>query len=166
MREYETLYILRSDLSDDAIGQVNDRLTGVLDREGAKILKCHNMGKKKLAFEVAKNPKGIFMQMSFLSEPTVIKEFERNMRMIEQVVRYQTIKMFDVVDVDKRLAKQAAEDRERAAAEAERKAKQEAAEAEARKRAEAELAVRQAAEQKRQEAEEEKAQDVEKEKED
>ena len=117
-REYETLYILRPDMADDAMIQVNNRLKDVLDREGAKVLKCAVWGKKRLAFEVAKAPKGIFVQMLFLSEPTVVREFERNLRMLEPVVRYQTIRMADNVDVDKRLAEQAAEDQAKATADA------------------------------------------------
>ncbi len=139
MREYETLLILKPDLSDNDIGQINDRLQGVLEREGAQFLKCDIWGKKRLAFEVAKNPKGVFVQMCYLSSPTVITEFERNLRMIEPVVRYQTVRIGEVEDVEKRLAEQAVENR--ATAEAKARAEAEAKireEADAKARAEAE----------------------------
>ncbi|MBW2700230.1 MAG: 30S ribosomal protein S6 [Deltaproteobacteria bacterium] len=140
MREYETLLILKPDLSDNDIGQINDRLQGVLEREGAQFLKCDIWGKKRLAFEVAKNPKGVFVQMCYLSAPSVITEFERNLRMIEPVVRYQTVRIGEVEDVEKRLAEQAVENR--ATAEAKARAEAEAKireEADAKARAEAEV---------------------------
>ena len=139
MREYETLLILKPDLSDNEIGQINDRLKGVLEREGAQFLKCDIWGKKRLAFEVAKNPKGVFVQMCYLSFPSIISEFERNLRMIEPVVRYQTVRIGEVEDVEKRLAEQAVENR--ATAEAKARAEAEAKireEADAKARAEAE----------------------------
>ena len=129
MREYETLFVIKPDSSDDAMKQVQTRLEGVLDKEGAKLLRYNIWGKKKLAFEVAKNPKGIMVQLQFLSPPTCIRELERNLRLIEPVVRYQTIKVAEQVDVEKRIAEQEAEDRARTAAEAEAKAREEAREA-------------------------------------
>jgi small subunit ribosomal protein S6 len=120
MREYETLYIVRPDLADENIAQLNERLTGVLAREGAKILRLDVWGKKKLAFEVKKNPKGIYFHLKYLGPPHVVTEFERNLRMIEPVIRYQTIKIAENVDVDKRIREQEAEDKARAASEEKR----------------------------------------------
>ena len=154
LREYETIYILKPDIADDAMSNVQERLTDVMDKQGAKVLRFNVWGKKKLAFEVAKNPKGIYVQLSFLSGPDAIKEIERNLRLIEPVVRYQTIKVADAVDVDKRLAEQAAEDRARAEAEARAKAD---AEARAQAEAEAEAAVAAAAAKKAESAASEEA---------
>jgi small subunit ribosomal protein S6 len=122
MREYETLYILRPDLAEDAIGKVNERLTGVLDREGAKVLRLNVWGKKKLAYEVKKNPKGVYIHLSYLSQPSVVSEFERNLRMLEPVIKYQTVRIAENVDVDKRVAEQEAQDRARTAAETQKPA--------------------------------------------
>lgn len=141
LREYETIYILKPDIADDAMSTVQERLSDVMDKQGAKILRFNVWGKKKLAFEVAKNPKGVYVQLSFLAGPDAIKEIERNLRLIEPVVRYQTIKVAETVDVDKRLAEQAAEDQARADAEAKAKA-----EAEAKAEADAEAAAKAKAE--------------------
>jgi small subunit ribosomal protein S6 len=129
LREYETLFILRPDLTDEATLQINERLKGVLDREGARLLKCNVWGKRKTAFEVKKQPKGIYVQLCFLSAPGSIREVERNLRMLEPVIRYQTIKVAEEVDVEKRLAQQEAEDRAQAEAEAKARAEAEARQA-------------------------------------
>lgn len=156
LREYETIYILKPDIADEAMSTVQERLTDVIDKQGAKILRFNVWGKKKLAFEIAKNPKGVYVQLSFLAGPSAIKEIERNLRLIEPVVRYQTIKIADAVDVEKRLAEQATEDHARAEAEAKAKAD---AEARALADAEAAAAVAKASEEKAAEdrAKEEKA---------
>jgi len=126
LREYETIYILRPDMPEDGMAQVNDRLSGILEREGAKLLKQDIWGKKKLAFEVKKHPKGVYVHLNYLSKPDVIREIERNLRLLEPVLSYQTIKVADDVDVDARMAEQEAENQARAAAEAQRKAEAEA----------------------------------------
>jgi small subunit ribosomal protein S6 len=154
MREYETLYILRPDLTDESIAQVNDKMKEILNREGAKVLSCNAWGKKKLAFEVRKQPKGFFFQMCYLSGPTVIREFERNLKLSEPVIRYQTIKVADTVNVEKRIAEAEAENRAREAAEAEAR---ERAERERIEREEAEAQARAAAEAENAQAEAEAA---------
>lgn len=126
MREYETLYILRPDLAEDAIAKLNERLTGVLDREGAKVLRLDIWGKKKLSYEVKKNPKGVYVHLSYLGQPQVVSEFERNLRMIEPVIKYQTIRIAENVDVERRVAEQEVENRARAVAVAQKQAEMQA----------------------------------------
>lgn len=137
LREYETIYILRSDVPEEGLGQVNEKLGGVLDREGVKVLRHDVWGKKKLAFELKKQTKGVYVYLNYLGKAGCTKEIERNLRMMEPVLTYQTIKIAHEVDVDRRLAEQEAENQARAAAEAERRA--------AAERQEAEEAERQAA---------------------
>lgn len=122
LREYETLYILKPDLPDEQVTKLNERLTGVLGREGARVLRLDVWGRKKLAYEVRKNPKGLYVHLSYLSLPQVVAEFERNLRVIESVIKFQTIRVADDVDVEERLRRQEAEDRLRAAEEARRAA--------------------------------------------
>ena len=126
LREYETIYILRPDMPEDGMIQVNERLSGILDREGAKILKHDVWGKKKLAFEVKKHPKGVYVYLNYLGKPEAIREIERNLRLIEPVLSYQTVKIAENVDVEHRVAEQDAENQAQAAAEAQRKAETEA----------------------------------------
>lgn len=133
LREYETIYILRSDVPEEGLTQVNAKLGGVLDREGVKVLRHDVWGKKKLAFELKKQTKGVYVYLNYLGEAGCTKEIERNLRMLEPVLTYQTIKIAHEVDVERRLAEQEAENQARAAAEAERRA---ASEQKAREEAE------------------------------
>ncbi|MBW1808216.1 MAG: 30S ribosomal protein S6 [Deltaproteobacteria bacterium] len=122
LREYETIYILRSDLSDSEGTEVNQKLATVLDKQGAKILKQSSWGKKKLAYEIKKQPKGVFHIMQFLSQPGAVLEFERNLKILEPVLKFQTIRVATNVDVDKRLAEQEAANKAQAIIEAKREA--------------------------------------------
>jgi small subunit ribosomal protein S6 len=95
-REYETIYILRPTTANDGVAEVNSRVKGIIETMGGKVLKVDNWGKRRLAYEVAKERKGIYLYWQYLANPGVVEEFERNLRMLDSVIRYLTIK----VDVD------------------------------------------------------------------
>ncbi len=86
-REYETIFILRADTANDGVAQVNGRLRGVLDQMGGKVLKLDNWGKRKLAYEVRKQLKGIYLYWRYLATSGVVEELERNLRMARSPTR-------------------------------------------------------------------------------
>ncbi len=97
-REYETIFILRPDTNQDGIQLVNTRVRSVIDQMGGKLLKLDNWGKRKLAYEVKKQLKGIYLYWQFLGTSGMVEEIERNLRMLDQVVRYYTVKVDEDVD--------------------------------------------------------------------
>jgi small subunit ribosomal protein S6 len=103
LREYETIYILRPEATDDAVEKLNGRVKGLLDQATARILRHEIWGKKKLAYEVKKSQKGIFIYLQFLSGHSLVAELERNFRMWDDVIKFQTIKLKDEVDADARM---------------------------------------------------------------
>lgn len=97
-REYETIYILRPDLANDQIGQVNTRVRQIIEAGGGTPLKVENWGKRKLAYEVKKQLKGIYLFWSYLGSAGLVEELERNLRLLDSVIRYYSIKMAENVD--------------------------------------------------------------------
>ncbi len=97
-REYETIYILRPDIVNDGVSSLNQRVRGILEQMGGKLLKVDNWGKRKLAYEVNKQLKGIYLYWHYLAVPGVVAEVERNLRMVDSVIRYYTIKIDEDVD--------------------------------------------------------------------
>jgi small subunit ribosomal protein S6 len=91
LREYETIYILRPDTQNDRVAEVNQRVRGIIESMGGVVLSVDNWGKRKLAYEIKKELKGIYLYWQYLATPGLVAEFERNMRMLDPVVRYMTI---------------------------------------------------------------------------
>ena len=101
-REYETIYILRPNTPNEGVAEVNTRIKGVIEGMGGKIIKVDNWGKRRLAYEVAKERKGIYLYWQYLAQPGVVEETERNLRMLDSVIRYLTTKVDENVDVSAR----------------------------------------------------------------
>jgi small subunit ribosomal protein S6 len=102
LREYETIFILRPDAQAESIAQVNQRIRGVIEQMGGKLLKLDNWGKRKLAYEIKKELKGIYLYWQYLGTTGLVQELERNLRMLDSVVRYYTTKVDDDIDPNAR----------------------------------------------------------------
>lgn len=98
-REYETIYILRSSVDPDEADRVATRLSEVVDRLSGKMTKVDNWGKRKLAFPIEKSPRGVFVYMRYVGFGDMVAEIERNLRMLDSVVRFQTVQIAKDVNV-------------------------------------------------------------------
>ncbi len=105
IREYETIYITKPDITDEKLTEVMNGIVDVIKQNGGDILKTTLMGKRKFFFEIKGNLRGIYVHTIFVGGNNLIAEFERRLRINEEVVRYQTIKLHDnIKDVEQRKA--------------------------------------------------------------
>ncbi len=101
-RDYEAIYILRPDIEPDAAAKVSNRVSEVLARENAKLIKVESWGRRKLAYPVRKFRRGIYVYLRFHGETSLVQEFERNLRMQrDAVLKFMTIKLSDEVPDEK-----------------------------------------------------------------
>ncbi len=89
---YETMYILRPDLGDEAVDQAISRYQDMLNESGAGMLETQHRGKRRLAYEINRYREGIYIQMNYDAPGTAIAPMERAMRLNEEVIRYLTIR--------------------------------------------------------------------------
>ena len=112
MRTYETIFIVHPDVAGDDLDGIIEKYQTILADQGASVLKIDNWGTKSLAYPVKKQGRGTFVLAIFEGEPSIIKEFERRMRIDDKVIKFQTVLLEDGYEAP------AAEPAEEAAAEA------------------------------------------------
>src|SRR5512138_3392291 len=102
VREYETIYLLKPETPDDQVDEIKERLRAVVTREGGKVIRFTNQGKRKTAFPIGKNPKALYMHCLYVGKPGLVQELERNLKMLDVVTKFQSVKLAEDVDFDAR----------------------------------------------------------------
>jgi small subunit ribosomal protein S6 len=102
VREYETIYLLKAETPDDQVEEIKERLRGVVSREGGKVIRFTNQGKRKTAFPVSKNSRALYMHCLYIGKPGLVHELERNLKMLDVVTKFQSVKLAEEVDFESR----------------------------------------------------------------
>jgi small subunit ribosomal protein S6 len=102
VREYETIYLIKAETPDEQVEEIKERLRGVVNREGGKVVRFTNQGKRKTAFPVSKTNKALYMHCLYVGKPGLVHEFERNLKMLDVVTKFQSVKLADGVDFEAR----------------------------------------------------------------
>ena len=86
------MYILRPDIAEEEVNKHIEKYNKLLEKMGGKILDSQMRGKRRLAYPIAKNREGIYVQLSHQGDGQHIEKIEKAMRLSEDVIRYMTIK--------------------------------------------------------------------------
>ena len=86
------MYILRPDIAEEEVSKHIEKYNNLLEKMGGKVLDSQMRGKRRLAYPIAKNREGIYVQLSHQGDGQHIEQIEKAMRLSEDVIRYMTIK--------------------------------------------------------------------------
>lgn len=90
---YETVFIARQDISGAQAEALADGFAQLLADNGGEVKKREYWGLRNLAYRMRKNRKGHYTLFNIDAPPAAIAEFERTMRINEDVLRYLTIRL-------------------------------------------------------------------------
>ena len=90
---YETVYILKSELADEGMKKFNEKIAGIVARRGGKVLGQKDLGKKQLAYRIGQSTRGHYFELDFEGDGPVIDDVERTLRLTEECVRFLTIRV-------------------------------------------------------------------------
>ena len=93
MANYESVLIARQDLGASQVSSIVEELTNVIKKEGGEVVRVDNWGLKNLAYRIKKNRKGHYVVLNIAAPASAIAEYERLMRVNEDVIRYMTVKV-------------------------------------------------------------------------
>jgi small subunit ribosomal protein S6 len=93
MALYESVIIGRQDLTPGQFETLLEKFIAVIQSFKGKIKKRENWGIRNLAYKINKNRKGHYMLLNIDGPPEAIQEYERLMRLDEDIIRFLTIKI-------------------------------------------------------------------------
>ena len=96
-REYETVYILRPNIEKELAEDVASRVADAIANNEGKVAAAELWGSRRLAYPIAKHYRGTYVYVKYLSRGNAVAEIERQLRLVDSVIRYQTIQLRDNV---------------------------------------------------------------------
>jgi small subunit ribosomal protein S6 len=91
LRKYEIMLILPPEADDPVIEGATNRITQVLAASGGEIRSVDRWGKRRLAYELAKNTEGFYLVVQFVAEPDAVKELDRVLSLVDEVIRFKVV---------------------------------------------------------------------------
>ena len=88
MYPYEMLVIFDPRPTDEEVAALIAKLQDNLTHLGATVGKAESWGKRRLAYDIRKQREGTFAVIECMATPATIKEFERQLGLNEQVLRF------------------------------------------------------------------------------
>jgi small subunit ribosomal protein S6 len=91
MALYESVIIGRQDLTPNQFEELIDEFIKIIESYKGVIKKRENWGLRNLAYKINKNRKGHYVLLNIDSSSDAIVEYERLMRLNEDIIRFLTI---------------------------------------------------------------------------
>lgn len=85
---YELLYIIPTSFTDEEVGTVENRISALITKLGAKVESTKRLGKLKLAYAVKDQRHGHYVMTIFTAEGSALAKMEENLRINNDILRH------------------------------------------------------------------------------
>jgi small subunit ribosomal protein S6 len=99
-RQYELVYIVTPEASEQEIADLHTQIDQIVQRYGGTFDKTENWGRRKLAYEIGHHREGTYVVETITGSGELMKEIDRRLRVIDQVIRHLVVR----VDAELRVA--------------------------------------------------------------
>jgi len=90
---YESIYIVRPDLTTEQLEQVNKRITAIITDNGGQILQTELWGRRQLAYQVKKNSKGYYVFNLLEGGGALIATLEARLKIDEDILKFLNVRV-------------------------------------------------------------------------
>ena len=88
MNNYELVYIIPSQSSDEEKEALIAQVNGMIEKENGKIESVERLGNKKLAYEINKKRDGFYVLVNFTAESNVPNTLGALLSITNNIMRY------------------------------------------------------------------------------
>jgi len=92
---YDVLMIIDPRLTDEEVAQLTTRLAESCTGLGGEVVSTENWGKRRLAYEIRKQREGAYVLLQIKAEPSTVREYERQLKLNESVLRFMTTRVVE-----------------------------------------------------------------------
>ena len=96
MRHYEVVFLVHPDQSDQVPGMI-ERYQGLIEKDGGKVHRTEDWGRRQLAFPISKIHKAHYIMMNIEVGGDVLTELESAFRFNDAVIRNMIIRRKEAV---------------------------------------------------------------------
>jgi small subunit ribosomal protein S6 len=93
VRHYELMIILEPSLDERTVTPTLERFLGVVRKDGGTVENIEVWGRRRLAYEIAKNAEGIYAVVDVTCEPATVAELDRQLTLNESVLRTKVLRV-------------------------------------------------------------------------
>lgn len=97
-RLYEGMFIISSNLSEDARKNALLKITSIIENRNGKINKIHDMEKRRLAYEINKKREGYYYLIYFTLSSKYLLEIQKEYLLHEDLIRSGIFKADQVLE--------------------------------------------------------------------
>nr|YP_009395315.1 ribosomal protein S6 [Polysiphonia infestans]ARW64295.1 ribosomal protein S6 [Polysiphonia infestans] len=92
LNSYETIYVLKPDVTESLNLSFVNHYKTLLKEKGADDIVVQHRGRRHLSYKIAQYYDGIYVQMNYKANGTLVLFLEKSMRFNQNIIRYLTIK--------------------------------------------------------------------------
>ena len=92
MTNYEIMFIVKATLDDATLKKLTTEVQKLITDNKSKVIEFKDMGRKKLAYPINKEVSGFYYLMNVEATHEVIREFDRKLRINENILRHLILK--------------------------------------------------------------------------
>ncbi|MBI4011063.1 MAG: 30S ribosomal protein S6 [Candidatus Rokubacteria bacterium] len=90
---YDVLIIVDPRHTEEEVAQLATRLGEACQTLGGEVASTENWGKRRLAYELRKQREGTYVLLQVKATPPVVREYERQLKLNESVLRFMTTRV-------------------------------------------------------------------------
>ena len=92
LNNYETIYILKPDVTEDMNISLVNYYKVLLKEQGAFNISVQHRGRRHLSYNIIHYYDGIYVQMNYQANGNLVRLLEKSMKMNDLIIRYLTVK--------------------------------------------------------------------------
>jgi len=93
MRNYEIIFIVRPDVTEEDVDKLIAQMEAVVAGTGGQLEKVEKLGRRRLAYRVRKQREGFYVLFRLQGSGDTVKEFERRLKVIDTVIKYLSVRI-------------------------------------------------------------------------